>query len=75
MSGDCIRGLLLAKLYVVLILTTNNLRSHANGRSIVGQQLTTLLDVTCCVRLFQKRLNRWGGALIKFSEDGGISSP
>ena len=23
----------------------------ANGRNIVGQQLPTLLDVTCCVRL------------------------
>ena len=24
---------------------------HANGRNIVGQQLPTLLDVKCCVRL------------------------
>ena len=27
------------------------LRLRANGRNIVGQQLSTLLDVTCCVRL------------------------
>ena len=27
------------------------LRLHANERSIGGQQLPTLLDVTCCVRL------------------------
>ena len=27
------------------------LKPQANGRSIVGQQLPTLLDVTCCVRL------------------------
>ena len=27
------------------------LKPHANGRNIVGQQLPTLLDVTCCVRL------------------------
>ena len=27
------------------------LKSRANGRNIVGQQLVTLLDVTCCVRL------------------------
>ena len=26
-------------------------KPHANGRNIVGQQLPTLLDVTCCVRL------------------------
>ena len=26
-------------------------KSRANGRRIVGQQLPTLLDVTCCVRL------------------------
>ena len=26
-------------------------RPRANGRNIVGQQLPTLLDVTCCVRL------------------------
>ena len=26
-------------------------RPGANGRNIVGQQLPTLLDVTCCVRL------------------------
>ena len=27
------------------------LKPLANGRNIVGQQLSTLLDVTCCVRL------------------------
>jgi len=27
------------------------LTPRANGRNIVGQQLLTLLDVTCCVRL------------------------
>ena len=27
------------------------LKPRANGRNIVGQQLLTLLDVTCCVRL------------------------
>ena len=26
-------------------------KPHANGRNIVGQQLPTLLDVKCCVRL------------------------
>ena len=28
-----------------------NVRLHANRRNIVDQQLPTLLDVTCCVRL------------------------
>ena len=27
------------------------LKPHATGRNIVGQQLPTLLDVTCCIRL------------------------
>ena len=27
------------------------LKPRANGRNIVGQQLPTLLDVTCCIRL------------------------
>ena len=27
------------------------LKARANGRNIIGQQLPTLLDVTCCVRL------------------------
>ena len=31
--------------------TGYNLRLRANGRNIVDQQLPTLLDVTCCVRL------------------------
>ena len=29
----------------------NDLKSRANGSSIVGQQLPALLGVTCCVRL------------------------
>ena len=29
----------------------NDLKSRANGSSIVGQQLLALLGVTCCVRL------------------------
>ena len=28
-----------------------NLKLRANGRNIVGQQLSALLDVACCVRL------------------------
>ena len=28
-----------------------SLKPRANGRNIVGQQLPTLLDVTCCIRL------------------------
>ena len=28
------------------------LKPRANGRNIFGQQLPTLLDVTCCVRLY-----------------------
>ena len=27
-------------------------KPRANGRNIFGQQLPTLLDVTCCVRLY-----------------------
>ena len=27
------------------------LKPHTNGRNFVGQQLSPLLDVTCCVRL------------------------
>ena len=27
------------------------IKPRANGRNIVGQQLPTLLDVTCCIRL------------------------
>ena len=29
-----------------------SVKPRANGRNIVGQQLPTLLDVTCCVRLY-----------------------
>ena len=34
-----------------LVVTLGILTPRANGRNIVGQQLPTLLDVTCCVRL------------------------
>ena len=36
---------------VLFISLIGFLKPHANGRNIVGQQLPTLLDVTCCVRL------------------------
>ena len=32
-------------------MSTGCVKPRANGRNIVGQQLPTLLDVTCCVRL------------------------
>ena len=32
-------------------LEVTSFKPRANGRNIVGQQLPTLLDVTCCVRL------------------------
>ena len=35
----------------VLVRELCVVKPHANGRNIVGQQLPTLLDVTCCVRL------------------------
>ena len=34
-----------------LLGRTRLVRLRANGRNIVDQQLPTLLDVTCCVRL------------------------
>ena len=34
-----------------LVLTLRSLTPRANGRNIVGQQLPTLLDFKCCVRL------------------------
>ena len=34
-----------------IVFTANIVKPRANGRNIVGQQLPTLLDVTCCVRL------------------------
>ena len=34
-----------------VFLTLFTLKPRANGRNIVGQQLPTLLDVTCCVRV------------------------
>ena len=33
------------------VVNESTLRLRANGRNIVDQQLSTLLDVTCCVRL------------------------
>ena len=33
------------------MLVSANIRLRANGRNIVDQQLPTLLDVICCVRL------------------------
>ena len=36
---------------VLFISLIGFLKPRANGRNIVGQQLPTLLDVTCCVRL------------------------
>ena len=33
------------------VVNESTLRLRANGRKIVDQQLSTLLDVTCCVRL------------------------
>ena len=37
--------------YATTRIAYSNLRLRANGRNIVDQQLPTLLDVTCCVRL------------------------
>ena len=34
-----------------IVFTANIVKPRANGCNIVGQQLPTLLDVTCCVRL------------------------
>ena len=41
------------KIIVFLLLQITNyiFRLRANGRNIVDQQLPTLSDVTCCVRL------------------------
>ena len=38
--------------YATTCIAYSNLRLRANGRHIVEQQLPTLLDVTCCVRLY-----------------------
>ena len=38
--------------YATTRIAYSNLRLRANGRNIVDQQLPTLLDVTCCVRLY-----------------------
>ena len=38
--------------YATTLIAYSNLRLRANGRNIVDQQLPTLLDVTCCVRLY-----------------------
>ena len=35
----------------VLVRELCFVKSHTRGRNIVGQQLPTLLDVTCCVHL------------------------
>ena len=37
-------------LFFIVIATQGNLKPRANGRSIVGRQLPTLLDVTCYFR-------------------------
>ena len=48
----------LSFMYVFILIFVNprvppskSLKPRANGRNIVGHQLPTLLDVTCCVRL------------------------
>ena len=48
----------LSTFYVIKIFTCVNVRSkfasveiNLNGRNMVDQQLPTLLDVTCCVRM------------------------
>ena len=33
-------------------METTSVKPRANGRNIIGQQLPTLLDVTCCDRLY-----------------------
>ena len=48
-------------------------RLRANGRNIVDQQLPTLLDVTCCVRL-HTLLHVVGCCCAKF-ETGGTFRP
>ena len=40
-------------------LDSSGFRLRANGRNIVGQQLPTLLDVTCCVRLYNNSQHCW----------------
>ena len=45
LRNNCLEGLLTQS----QVLLSSIVR--ANGRNIVGQQLPTLLDVTCCVRL------------------------
>jgi len=39
------------KANTIISTVSHKLKPRANGRNIVGQQLPTLLDVTCCVRL------------------------
>ena len=46
----------------------NFVRLRANGRNIVDQQLPTLLDVTCCVRL-HTLLHVVGCCCAKFETD------
>ena len=43
----------------------DQLQLHANGRKIVGQQLPTLLDVTCCVRLDTTVVVAWCRELLR----------
>ena len=43
----------------------DQLQLHANGRKIVGQQLPTLLDVTCCVRLDTPVVVAWCRELLR----------
>ena len=38
--------------YATTCIAHSNLRLRSSGRHIVDQQLPTLLDVTCCVRLY-----------------------
>ena len=48
-------------------------KPRANGRNIVGQQLPTLLDVTCCVRL-HTLLHVVGCCCAKFETDQTFQS-
>ena len=43
----------------------DQLQLRANGRKIVGQQLPTLLDVTCCVRLDTTVVVAWCRELLR----------
>ena len=61
-----------------LVMTFICLKPRANGRNIVGQQLLTLLDVTCCVRLYtllQVIILRVVGSCCATFETGQTFSP